>query len=698
VALRVKLLAREYWRLLLVAFCGALCAAAAQAQSVPFQARIGNSVVILTGPWKFSPGDNPAWAQPGFNDSHWGTLSLSPPAGSYDPVTGSSGYVPGWTVHGYPNLVHFAWYRLHIRLENGTGQAHMPPLAITMPLNFDDAYQVFVNGRQIGEFGKFNGESVTFYNSAPRAFSLPADLNTDDITIAVRLWMDFSTPLGSADAGGLHGPPILGEASSVNAMLRLEWDSVNRTQVGSLMSMTLLLVGMLLGFILFWLDRSEPAYGWLGVACFLAWFARVLVMTGYYATVIPMSVETFILDVAIGPLSLGAWSLFWGYWFRLKDIKRIARWAGILVFLLATIMSLIRPPLYGRVIPVDATSTLVTASLALKLLLGAVLLWVTYSGIRKREGGGWLVIAPILLTIFWSYQEELSVVHVPVILRVYGLTISTGVIAIFVMLAIVSLLMLKRFIRGLRERELWKQEIEQARVVQQVLIPDALPAVPGFQLASEYRPAQQVGGDFFQILALPDSGILAVIGDVSGKGMPAAMTVSLLVGTLRTLAHFTHSPREILEAMNYRMLARSHGGFTTCLVLHITSTGQVTAANAGHLSPYLQGREITIENGLPLGLSADTKYTEATFRLPDDTQLTLISDGVVEARRANGELLGFDRTAAIASESASKIADEAQQFGQSDDITVLTVTRVAAGREGIIRMPASELSMARGTA
>jgi serine phosphatase RsbU (regulator of sigma subunit) len=240
---------------------------------------------------------------------------------------------------------------------------------------------------------------------------------------------------------------------------------------------------------------------------------------------------------------------------------------------------------------------------------------------------------------------------------------------------------MRRFVRGQREREQWRLEIEQARQVQQVLIPEAPPTVPGFKMASEYLPAQQVGGDFFQILPNKTGGVIAVIGDVSGKGMPAAMTVSLLVGTVRTLVHFTENPGEILAAMNFRMLARSHGGFTTCLVLRVAPDGTVRAANAGHLSPYLRGKEFTVEAGLPLGLSAASKYPETTFRLAENEQITLVSDGVVEARGKHGELFGFDRTAALAAESAESIAHAAQEFGQSDDITVLTVTRVPANEK-----------------
>jgi serine phosphatase RsbU (regulator of sigma subunit) len=125
---------------------------------------------------------------------------------------------------------------------------------------------------------------------------------------------------------------------------------------------------------------------------------------------------------------------------------------------------------------------------------------------------------------------------------------------------------------GKRQTEL-ELEHRNARAVQQVLIPDQIPSVPCFSVQSVYKPYGEVGGDFFQILAAKNGGMLAVIGDVSGKGMPAAMTVSLLVGTVRTLAHYTQSPGEILKAMNQRMFGRSQGGFTTCLVLRHTSQG-----------------------------------------------------------------------------------------------------------------------------
>ena len=191
-------------------------------------------------------------------------------------------------------------------------------------------------------------------------------------------------------------------------------------------------------------------------------------------------------------------------------------------------------------------------------------------------------------------------------------------------------------------------------------------------IGAVYHPASEVGRDFYQIVPTSQGGVLACAGDVSGKGMPAAMTVSLLVGTFRTLAHYTQSTGEILHAMNQRMLARSSGGFTTCLVLRVDPDGALTAASAGHLPPYVEGKELRVENGVPLGLSSESTSSETTLTLPLNARLTLVTDGVVEARGVSGELFGFDRAATIATHSAEEIARAAQQFGQEDDITVLT--------------------------
>jgi serine phosphatase RsbU (regulator of sigma subunit) len=161
------------------------------------------------------------------------------------------------------------------------------------------------------------------------------------------------------------------------------------------------------------------------------------------------------------------------------------------------------------------------------------------------------------------------------------------------------------------------------------------------------------------------------------------MTVSLLIGTLLTLSESTHSPAQLLAALNLRAISRSSSGFTTCLILHAQpredSGATLTIANAGHLSPYRNGpqlttQELVLDNGLPLGLAESSIYPEVCFELAAGEQLTLLTDGVLEAHNpTTGELYGFDRTALVSTRSAAAIAGAAQQWGQEDDITVLTI-------------------------
>lgn len=304
--------------------------------------------------------------------------------------------------------------------------------------------------------------------------------------------------------------------------------------------------------------------------------------------------------------------------------------------------------------------------------------WMSLRGLGR---GGRIRLVAAAFAVFTLFRLTLcaefrAITSIPIYLEIHGWR-AYVVSPVSVMLGILTLVVcFHDLLRDRRDKQRLASEMEAARAVQQVLIPEEIHRIPGFAIESMYRPAGEVGGDFFQILPTATGGVLTVIGDVSGKGMPAAMTVSLLVGTVRTLAHFVQSPGEILAAMNQRMMARSAGGFTTCLVLRADPDGALVAANAGHLAPYVDGRELALENGLPLGLAAGTVYAESRFELPPGVQLTLITDGVVEARDKSGRLLGFESTCALCTRPAEEIMRAAQAFGQEDDITVVTLARV----------------------
>ena len=222
------------------------------------------------------------------------------------------------------------------------------------------------------------------------------------------------------------------------------------------------------------------------------------------------------------------------------------------------------------------------------------------------------------------------------------------------------------------------QEMAAARNVQQYLIPEHLPETPGLTIASEYLPAREVGGDFFQVLPQADDSVLIVVGDVAGKGMEAGMLATLIVGSIRTAAEFTTDPARILSLLNKRLQGR---GLVTCLALRIEPDGAATLANAGHLPPYLNGRNWPSRARCPSESLPATTSLSLHFQLAADDWLMLMTDGIVEAQKRNGQLFGFDRIAEILRNGrcAAALAAAAQDFGQEDDITVLTVGLVAAG-------------------
>lgn len=174
-----------------------------------------------------------------------------------------------------------------------------------------------------------------------------------------------------------------------------------------------------------------------------------------------------------------------------------------------------------------------------------------------------------------------------------------------------------------------------------------------------------------------------MLGDVSGKGLKAAMAVSLIVGAMRALAEDHSAPADLLAQLNRRLAGRLQGGFATCEALRIGSDGQCTLASAGHPAPWLNGRELALPGALPLGIAAGAQYEDFEFALAPGDHLALYTDGLLEARSPSGELYGFDRLGALfaARPGAAQAAEAAVDFGQDDDITVLTLRRVGVDNQ-----------------
>jgi serine phosphatase RsbU (regulator of sigma subunit)/anti-sigma regulatory factor (Ser/Thr protein kinase) len=240
------------------------------------------------------------------------------------------------------------------------------------------------------------------------------------------------------------------------------------------------------------------------------------------------------------------------------------------------------------------------------------------------------------------------------------------------------------------ERERITEELRVARLIQQQFLPTTLPEVPGWRIGTYYRPALEVGGDFYDFLQLPDGRIGVVIGDVSGKGVPAALVMATTRSLLREVAQQVMEPAGVLERVNRSLVGDiPRNMFVTCQYAAIDPiSGTLTLANAGHNVPYLTGGGDLLEvraTGMPLGMMGDACYDEKTAVVGMGGGLLFHSDGLAEARSANGEMFGFPRLKYLAGASpgdslievlvAELASFSADPTGVDDDVTLLTVER-----------------------
>jgi hypothetical protein len=261
-----------------------------------------------------------------------------------------------------------------------------------------------------------------------------------------------------------------------------------------------------------------------------------------------------------------------------------------------------------------------------------------------------------------------------------GLAIIASVCLGYAGFAYVSVSEGRRHGRSQMEKAMLEAEMTAAREVQRVMVPEDLPQIEGYAIESIYRPASEVGGDFFQVIPLSNGSALVAIGDVSGKGLRAAMIVSMIVGTLRTVSGYTAEPAEILGELNRRLCGRIHEGFATCQVIRLEEKGRFILANAGHLPPYLNGAEVQFQGSLPLGLEEGATYEQTSLEMAAGDVLVLLTDGVAEALNEKRVLFGFAHVESMlrAGATAKHVVEIAQKYGQSDDITVLRVERLEA--------------------
>ncbi|MBL8214025.1 MAG: serine/threonine-protein phosphatase [Bryobacterales bacterium] len=312
--------------------------------------------------------------------------------------------------------------------------------------------------------------------------------------------------------------------------------------------------------------------------------------------------------------------------------------------------------------PFAWTPTLVVSYLFIFAVGVGISMVLLFAGWKQPRAARALLILTVLVQVL-TMTGRLSLPFAPLAM---GIPVQGGLLAwdqvarlLFGLLAGVFVI---RRSRERRTEELrMRGELQAARTVQSILLGQAMPA----GVEAVYVPANEVGGDFYYAAETPQ-GTLVLVGDVSGKGLQAAMTVSAMVGTLRTVMAW--EPDAVLSQLNRAALGSP--GFVTCCCL-LVREHEVLVANAGHPAPYFDGVECVAESGLPLGVSADASWEPSTH--PRPSVITMVSDGVLEATNPNGELFGFDRALAISRKPPKEIAEAAQAWGQEDDITVVTV-------------------------
>jgi hypothetical protein len=644
---------------------------------------LGQSAVPLYGPWKFTVGDSPLdpktgkplWAEPSFDDSRWETVDLRPKSATLIPNYGSSSYVDGWTAKGHPGYFGYAWYRILVQVQAGQGEA----LALAGPADVDDAYQLFVNGELTGNFGDFSGSRPLNYLTQPKMFPLsPTGSAKSTRVLAFRIWMEPYTATYQPGAGGMHTAPVLGEAHAVAADYQMRFLELIRAY-GSF-AVELLLFGQLavVAFSLLLFDRSDRAYLWMGAFFLLTAFNCAIVVVGVWTEHESFPVMNLLSGILARPLSSAAWVMVWRIWFG-QQRRAWIPWLIAGMTVLSMVANTVGDEVFFGLVSHATALHFVTLSLVIKLTFFTLQLWIVIEGIRRQGVEGWLVLIPVALNAIDAFSYIFRFLHLQSAWLVFGFNVNLTQIATLLMALVIALLLLRRLRQSVKRQRLMALDVKQAQEVQQVIVPEARLVLPGLTIESEFRPAREVGGDFFQVIPHKTNGsLLIVAGDVTGKGLQAGMLVALLVGAIRTVTDYDTEPEAVLRTLNKRLIGRGDAQ-ATCLALRIEADGAAVLANAGHMAPYLNGEPLPMEGALPLGMFEGAEPSVMYFRLEDEDQLMLMSDGIAEAMDVNGNLFGFERVNDLmrTATTATEVARAAQDFGQEDDISVISVTRTA---------------------
>ena len=573
-------------------------------------------------PVRFHFGDDARWADPHLDDSSW---SVAPGGRVPASAAGTNGFV---------------WSRVRVAVP----QNAMEPLAFRWGaphLGVD--IEVFVNGVSVGRTGDFPPHATIRMVPQNLVIDLPAGVARAGTVaeVAVRGWT-ASTGRGSPsmqvmdisiDSGPLQHA-IAGEAQAQNLL-----GYMPQFAIGLLLEV----LGVAVLALGLWSGRKELFL----CALWLVTMPVFLTLISLRSLVSGVSLLAFEMTLAL--INALGMAVFVEFTWTVQGFRnRWFLWLGRSLWVLTGVSEITA---YVRFDAGKAEAAVYFLGIAFLLIAFNVLLvgadlWVLAGHGRNRavaaaqlliNAGFFLRIAGHPMQVRWLRTDFFGA-------------------AFYLSSVLIAALLIRQTWDGWKKNDGLRIEIAAARELQQQLVPLALPTVAGLELEAVYLPAQEVGGDFYQVMEQSDGAALILVGDVSGKGLKAAMTGVLTIGAARVLAGDALGPAALLTRLNQEMTRSSKEGFVTCLCARVARDSTLTLANAGHLAPYRNGEEMPVESGLPLGIEAGAEYTETTLRLVQGDSLTFLSDGVVEAQNAAGELFGFTRTEALATKRAEEIA------------------------------------------
>ncbi|TBR39053.1 glycoside hydrolase [Dyella terrae] len=392
-------------------------------------------------------GDDPRWSSPGFDDSGWEAVDLTPAPGAHDGDVGITGYVAGWSRRGHAGYTGYAWYRIRVTVESDKGV----PLAMSGPTLVDSTYQVYVNGKRLGGPGDFSGATPTAYSVRPTVFPLPSSgSGPQTYDIAFRVWMD---PVDAGDeSGGLHVAPVIGQADSIDHLVRSQWMTTFWGYVADgIEPLGFVVLAMIAAALA--IARTSRRYGWMIAAlCLLALLRlnQVLYYWGHFLSLRSSDIGVMIL---LRPLVLATWTLAWREWFRIDDL----RWLGKAIAGLTAIYMLtawIARPWFWMDGPHAIKAMAEAAATGARIAFAAIYAWIILLGvIRTQALGACLAALAAVLVGIGLFATEVNALGVPGIWFPYGIGVARGQYAYALFIPLMFGLLLSRIVHSARQRQ-----------------------------------------------------------------------------------------------------------------------------------------------------------------------------------------------------------------------------------------------------